>query len=164
VKRKESWLALEKLYTEGKLRSIGVSNYTVRHLKELLSFCKIKPQINQVEFHPLLFQEELLNFCKENDIVITAYASLGEGHLVSGKSEEVRKITEMAERYKATPAQLLLRWANQLGMAVIPKSARLERIVENFNIFYFLIQKEDMEKLCSMSTSTRYCWDPTNVK
>ncbi|EGC37097.1 hypothetical protein DICPUDRAFT_30850 [Dictyostelium purpureum] len=158
--RKETWKAFEKLYEEKKCRSIGVSNYTIKHLEELLSHCNIKPTVNQVEFHPFLYQKELYEFCKKNDIVLEAYASL-----TRGKKFDDEVIGEAAKSLGKTRAQLLLRWAIQKNIVVIPKSSNPERIIENANIFDFEISDATMEKLDCVgdNNQTRICWDPTIV-
>ncbi|KAK5580867.1 hypothetical protein RB653_000891 [Dictyostelium firmibasis] len=156
--RSKTWKALEKLYNDGKVRSIGVSNYTESHLHELLSQCTIKPVMNQVEFHPYLFQESLLNYCKSNDIVLEAYGSLAGGNEIL--TEPV--VLEISNQINKTPAQLLLKWAIQNGLIVIPKSIKSERVIEN-SLLDFEISQENIKKLNLLNKNKRFYWDPNNV-
>ncbi|XP_051901264.1 glyoxal reductase [Pristis pectinata] len=156
--RQESWETMERLYGSGSFRAIGVSNYTVGHLQELLARCHVKPAVLQVEYHPHLVQEELLAFCLANGIHLQAYSSLGTGYLITEP-----KVEALATKYSKTPAQVLLRWALQQGIGVIPKSSNPERIAQNFQLFDFSLGKEDMEVLNGMHSDTRYCWDPRHV-
>jgi diketogulonate reductase-like aldo/keto reductase len=154
--RRESWKAMEKLRKEGKCRSIGVSNYTIRHLKELLEESDVVPSVNQVEFNPFLYQKELVDFCNKNGIQIEAYSPLTKGHRLREPT-----IVEIAQKYSRTPAQVMIRWSIQHGFVVIPKSVRRERIIENSQVFDFEISREDMAKLDSLDESFRMDWDPT---
>ncbi|CAM9884654.1 unnamed protein product [Lampetra fluviatilis] len=156
--RRESWRLLEKLHGEGKLRAIGVSNYTVRHLEELLATCSIKPSVLQVEYHPHLVQKELLEYCQAHGIHMQAYSSLGMGHLLG----EVT-VQEVASRLGRTPAQVLLRWALERGVGVIPKSTGVERVASNAAVFDFKLAQEDMEKLDGMDKQLHYCWNPNTI-
>lgn len=165
--RQGSWEALEKLYSEGKVRSIGVCNYTKKHLTHLLSHCKVVPQVHQFELHPLLYQDEqkeIIELTKKHNIRVEAYSSLGEGHLVNGKIK-IPVIKEIADKHKVTEAQVLLRWGYQHDAIVIPKSVTPERIKINSEIFHFELSKEDMDSLNALSKTRkkRFCWDPTNV-
>jgi diketogulonate reductase-like aldo/keto reductase len=171
--RRQSWPRLEALRAKGKAYSIGVSNFTIRHLKELLASAETVPAVNQVEFHPYLYQKDLLDFCAANGIVLEAYSPLTKGErLRDPKLAEVAKRYSSAEREPGgssrrpeakSPAQILIRWALQHGVAVIPKSANRERIFENANVFDFEISAEDMRLLDSFNEELRTCWDPTNA-
>eukprot|EP00762_Andalucia_godoyi_P007899 ANDGO_01260.mRNA.2 Glyoxal reductase len=112
--RMGSWKALEDLKAAGKVRSIGVSNYTVRHLKQMEEYAREMPSVNQVEFHPRLYQRDLLEYCASQGIVVTAYSSLGTGNLVN---EPV--VVDVASKHQKTPAQVLLRWAVQHGLGML---------------------------------------------
>uniref|UniRef100_A0A023GHU9 Putative aldo/keto reductase family n=1 Tax=Amblyomma triste TaxID=251400 RepID=A0A023GHU9_AMBTT len=160
--RKESWLELENLYNQGKVGTIGVSNYTVRHLQELLTYCSVPPAVNQVEFHPHLVQTDLLQFCKEHHIVLQAYSSLGAADGVKAVLQEPT-IVEIAGRHQKTPAQVVLRWALQLGIAIIPKSSNAQRIEENAQIFDFSLTEDDIAAISSLNKNKHYCWDPTHI-
>jgi diketogulonate reductase-like aldo/keto reductase len=168
--RRKSWRALEALRTKGKARSIGVSNFTIRHLTELLAETKTVPAVNQVELHPYLYQRDLVDFCAANGIVIEAYSPLTKGERLNDP-----KLIAIAKKYSATPprtdasgsetkstAQILIRWALQHGWAVIPKSANRRRIYENADVFDFEISAEDMSRLDRFNENLRTCWDPTN--
>ncbi|XP_070807442.1 glyoxal reductase-like [Pituophis catenifer annectens] len=157
-RRLRSWRALERLHEAGKLRAIGVSNYTVRHLQELLAGCKVPPAVLQVECHPELAQTELLEFCTRNGIHLQAYSSLGTGPLV-----EHAVVRAVAQRQGRTPAQVLLRWALHRGVSVIPKSASPRRVAENGQLWSWDLSQADMEELRRLDCGKRYCWDPTGV-
>jgi diketogulonate reductase-like aldo/keto reductase len=154
--RQESWRALETLYEEGKCRAIGVSNYTMRHITELLGTCKIKPAVNQVEFHPYLYQKELLDFCRSQNIALEAYSPLTKGRRLDDP-----KLNALAKNYSKSPAQILIRWALQHELIVIPKSSKPRRIDENASVFDFEISPNDMEVLNSFHENLRVAWDPT---
>ncbi|MEM4347606.1 MAG: aldo/keto reductase [Candidatus Altiarchaeota archaeon] len=156
--REETWRAIEKVYMDGKCRAIGVSNYTIKHLSELLEIAEIIPAINQVEFSPFLYQKELLEFCNSNKIQVEAYSPL-----TRGKKLNDPKLLEIAEKYGKTPAQILIRWALQHSLVVIPKSSKKEHIYENSQVFDFEISKGDMEKLDSFNENFRVCWNPENI-
>jgi diketogulonate reductase-like aldo/keto reductase len=156
--RRRSWRVLEALRAKGKARSVGVSNFTVRHLTELLAESETVPAVNQVELHPYLYQRELLDFCAAKGIAVEAYSPL-----THGKRLKDRKLVAVASRYSKSPAQILIRWALQHGMVVIPKSADRRRIFENADVFDFEIAPEDMQLLDSFNEDLRTCWDPTSA-
>jgi diketogulonate reductase-like aldo/keto reductase len=157
ARRAQTWKALEELYSQGKCKSIGVSNYTITHMEQLLRDCKVKPVANQVEFHPRLYQKELLSYCQKNEVVLQAYSPLGKGALLSDS-----KIKEIAKSYNKSAAQLLVRWAVQKNCVVLPKSGSEERMKENSEID-FEISAKDMEQLDGMNANEHVTWDPTNV-
>jgi len=156
--RGESWRALTKLYEDKKCRAIGVSNYTVRHLKELLASSPVVPAVNQVEMSPFLYQKELIDFCREKGIQIETYSPLTKGQRLGHPA-----ITRAASKYRRTPAQILIRWALQHDFIVIPKSSKRERIQENAQVFDFEIDAADMKSLDALDESLRTSWDPTNA-
>jgi diketogulonate reductase-like aldo/keto reductase len=156
--RADSWRALETLYRDGKCRAIGVSNYTIQHLKELLNECEIIPSINQVEFSPFLYQEELLNFCRKHEIQLEAYSPLTRGEKFNNSF-----LLEVCWRYNKSPAQILIRWALEHEIVVIPKSSNQDRIKENANVFDFSIIPSDMEILNQLDENFRVSWDPSMV-
>jgi diketogulonate reductase-like aldo/keto reductase len=181
--RRQSWRVLEALRAEGKARSIGVSNFTIRHLTELLAETKTVPAVNQVEFHPYLYQRDLFEFCAGEGIVIEAYSPLTKGaRLKDPKLLAVaRKYSNAAQQSVVTgsrlplldrparrsetksTAQILIRWALQHGLVVIPKSANRGRIFEDADIFDFEISADDMQILDRFHENFRTCWDPTNA-
>lgn len=156
--RKETWKALEKVYDEGIVASIGVSNYTIKHLQELFNYANVIPVVNQVEFSPFLYQKELQKFCEENNIYIEAYSPL-----VRGRRLDDARIVQIAKKYSKTPAQVLIRWALQIGTIALPKSSKKERIVENANVFDFELDEEDMKLLESCNEGFRIAWNPERV-
>ncbi len=156
--RKESWKAMETLLQKGKCRAIGVSNFTIPHLEDLLETHEVIPAVNQVEFHPFLYQKELLEYCQRKGIQVEAYSPLARGERFKHP-----RITALATKYSKTPAQLMLRWGLQHGLVVIPKSTREERIRENSQVFDFEISAEDMRSLDSLNEDLRLNWDPTGV-
>jgi len=155
--RGETWKALVELRRRGSCRAIGVSNYTVRHLEELLASSEVAPAVNQVEFNPFLYQEELLRFCNSKGIQLEAYSPLTRGHKLDHPT-----ILDVAKRYSKSPAQVLIRWGLQHGLVVIPKSTRPERIQENSEVFDFEISSADMSRLDSLSENLHTAWDPAS--
>ncbi|GGE08135.1 glyoxal reductase [Marinithermofilum abyssi] len=156
-KYKETWKALETLYKEGRARAIGVSNFHIHHLQDLMADAEVKPAVNQVEFHPLLTQKELLSFCKENGIQLEAWSPLAQGQILS--NETVRAI---ADKYRKTPAQVVLRWDLQHEVVTIPKSVKEERIRANADVFDFQLAPEDMEQIDALNQDKRIGPDPDN--
>ncbi|MCM3270663.1 aldo/keto reductase [Paenibacillus elgii] len=156
-KYKETWKALEKLYKDGLVRAIGVSNFKVHHLEDLLQDSEIVPAVNQVEFHPLLIQQELRTFCKEHKIQLEAWSPLMQGHL------DLPLLSELAGKYGKTPAQIILRWDLQHGVVTIPKSIRESRIRENIDVFDFTLSDEDMGRLDGLNQDHRFGPDPDHI-
>lgn len=155
---KETWKALEKLYDDGKVRAIGVSNFNINHLETILSDCKIKPVINQVEYHPHLTQVELHEFCKRENIQLEAWSPLKRGALL-----EEPTISEIAKKYQKSVAQVILRWDLQNGVVTIPKSVTKHRIMENANLFDFTLTDEDMDRMNSLNINDRSGTDPASL-
>ncbi|XP_051919491.1 uncharacterized oxidoreductase Mvan_2161 [Hippocampus zosterae] len=156
--RAQSWAALEELHARGKLKAIGVSNYTPSHMRELMGSCKVRPAVLQVEFHPLECQLELRRVCQEFGVCFQAYSSLGRGELLTEP-----QVLQVAESCQRTPAQVLLRWAVQQDVPVLPKSSNPQRIRENCRIFDFTLSDGDMGKLSALDRGQRFCWDPSQV-
>ena len=154
----ETYKALEKLYHDGKVKAIGVCNFHIEHLQQLLDECEVVPVLNQVECHPYLQQAELKAFCKENDIYVEAWSPLMNGKDVL--NDEV--IKEIAEAHGKTPAQVILRWHLQYDNIVIPKSVTPSRIEENLNVFDFRLSDEDMKKIEGINRNYRKGPDPTD--
>ncbi|KAI9248289.1 putative reductase [Phascolomyces articulosus] len=157
--RLESWKALEHLKKSGKIKSIGVSNYGVHHLKELLEVCEIKPVVNQVEITPYLARPEIEKFCKEHDIIFEAYSPL-----TMGERLKEPRLVEIANKYNKSTAHILIRWSVQHGYVPLPKSVHKERIDSNTEIFDFEISDEDMKTLDSFDEYFVTEWDPTRYK
>ncbi|MED0935513.1 aldo/keto reductase [Bacillus mobilis] len=156
-KYKESWRALETLYKEERVRAIGVSNFQIHHLQDVLAGAEMKPMINQVEYHPRLTQKELQAFCKEQGIQMEAWSPLMQGQLLDNET-----LQEIAHKYGKTTAQIILRWDLQNEVVTIPKSTKEHRIVANADIFNFELTKEDMEKIDALNENHRVGPDPDN--
>ncbi|MEH7110039.1 aldo/keto reductase, partial [Bacillus sp. JJ1764] len=152
---KETWKALEKLYKDGKVRAIGVSNFNVHHLEELLKDAEIKPMVNQVEFHPHLTQKDLLAFCQKEGIQLEAWSPLKQGQLLDDPT-----INQIAEKYGKTAAQVILRWDVQNKVVTIPKSIKEERIIQNADIFDFELSADDMARIDGLNKDERVGPDP----
>ncbi|KAF9922997.1 hypothetical protein FBU30_006878 [Linnemannia zychae] len=156
--RLASWKAMEKLLAEGKVKSIGVSNFGVHHLKELLDApdVKIPPAVNQIEVHPWLTRNDIISFCQSNNIVVESYSPLVQGHKLKDGT-----LGQIASKHSKTPAQILIRWNLQRGNVVIPKSVKEHRIIENANVFDFELSEDEMDKLTSLNANFVCEWDPT---
>ena len=151
AKNSDTWRALEKLYADGKVRAIGVSNFQIAHLEELLAGVKVKPMVNQIELHPMLSQVELRNYCKEHGIQIEAWAPLAQGRLLDNEV-----IAEIAARHNKTLAQVILRWDLQNGIVTIPKSVKEERIIANADIFDFELSAEEVSRIDALNSNQRF--------
>lgn len=155
---KETWKALEKLYKEGYIRAIGVSNFTINHLKELIENAEIIPAVNQIEFHPRLVQKDLMEYCKEYHIQLEAWSPLMRGLVF-----EIPFLQELSQKYERTISQIVLRWDLQMGVATIPKSTTYTRIKENADIFSFEISKEDISEIEKLNDGFRIGMNPNEV-
>ncbi len=155
---RETWKALERLYRERRVRAIGVSNFKIHHLEEILKDCEVKPMINQVEFHPQLTQPELREFCKKHGILLEAWAPL-----MQGKIFDIPLMVELGRKYNRPISQIVLRWDLQMGVVTIPKSVHPDRIRENAGIFDFEIAPEDMERIEELDTGIRIGPDPDHI-
>lgn len=154
--RHETWRAMERIRADGKARAIGVSNYTERHLEELLGRAKEPPSVNQVELHPFLQQRELLAYCTAHGIVVEAYAPL-----VKARRMDHPVLLRLARKHGATPAQVLVRWGLQQGLVVLPKSVKAARIEENAGVYAFELDGADLDALAALDEGYRTSWDPT---
>jgi 2,5-diketo-D-gluconate reductase A len=152
----ETWRAFEKLLAEGRVRSIGVSNFEIAHLERLLAETDVTPAVNQIELHPQFPQEELRAFHDEHGILTESWGPLGQG---KGLLEDP-SIVEVAQRKARTPAQVVLRWHLQLGCVVIPKSVNPDRIRENIDLFDFELDDADMAEISKVRTGERLGADP----
>ena len=156
-KYKDTWRALETLYKEKRVRAIGVSNFQIHHLQDVLADAEMKPMINQVEYHPRLTQKELQAFCKEQGIQMEAWSPLMQGQLLDNET-----LQEIAHKYGKTTAQIILRWDLQNEVVTIPKSTKEHRIIANADVFNFELTKEDMEKIDALNQNHRVGPDPDN--
>ncbi|MBE6183073.1 aldo/keto reductase [Heyndrickxia ginsengihumi] len=156
-KYKDTWRAFEKLYKDGKVRAIGVSNFHQHHLEDLLVDAEITPMVNQIELHPLLSQEPLREYCQSKNIKVEAWSPLGNGKLLDNPV-----LKEIGEKYNKTVAQVILRWDVQNDIITIPKSTKEHRIIENANIFDFELSPEDIQTINSLNKNERTGADPDN--
>ncbi|MFJ8267959.1 aldo/keto reductase [Peribacillus asahii] len=156
-KYKEAWRALETLYKEGKVKAIGVSNFQIHHLEDLMKDAEIKPMINQVEYHPRLTQKEVQAFCQEHGIQLEAWSPLMQGQLLDNPI-----LQEIAQTHNKTIAQVIIRWDLQNGVVTIPKSTKEHRIVENSAVFDFELTKEEMQRIDELNQNHRVGPDPDN--
>jgi methylglyoxal/glyoxal reductase len=151
----ETWKAMEELYEKGKIRAIGVCNFLVPHLRRLMENSRIKPMVNQFEFHPELVQPELLQFCKDNQIQPEAWRPI-----MKGRVNEIEFLQELSVKYQKTPVQIVLRWDIQKGVVTIPKSVTPERIIGNADIFDFELSADDVARIDKLDKNVRLGEDP----
>lgn len=156
--RIETWKAMEDLLEQGRCRAIGVSNYMIHHLEEVLEHGRVVPAVNQVELHPFLYPRKLAEFCSINGIQMESYSPLTKARRLFHPV-----IVRVAERHGRTPAQVVLRWHLQHDFIPIPRSVRREHIEENIAIFDFSLSDRDMEELDSLDQGLHLDWDPTDV-
>ncbi len=156
--RQDTWRAMERILADGKARAIGVSNYTIRHLDELLARAKTPPSVDQVEFNPFLHQRALLDHCRKSGVQLEAYGPLARAHRMDHPA-----LVAVAQKHRRTPAQAMLRWGLQHDLVVIPKSVRPERIRENADVYGFALDAQDMAALDGLDEGYRTSWDPTDV-
>ena len=154
---REVWTAMEDLYFQGKLRSIGVSNFKEHHIEELKRFARIMPMVNQVELHPEFRQFELQEYCKKEGILVEAWSPL-----MRGEALNIPLIKELAEKHNATPSQIILAWDIKEGIAVIPKSTKIARMAENFNAFSVNLSDDEVESLNKLHNGVRRYRNPDN--
>jgi len=159
----ETWAAMEDLIKAGIVRHIGVANFGVSLLRDLLNVATIPPAILQVELHPYLTQDKLLRFCRDSNIAVTAFSPLGapsyESLGMAAPDENAMAepvVIESAQRHRKSPAQVLLRWGVQRGTSVIPKTSKLERLVENLDIFDFELSAAEMESIAALNRNRRF--------
>jgi len=154
---KDTWRALEKLYKEKRIRAIGVSNFMQHHLEDLLEIAEIVPMVNQMEFHPYLVQQGLIDFCNSKGIQYEAWSPFMQGKLF-----ELDFCNGLAKKYNKSAAQIILRWNLQKGVVTIPKSVHEKRIKSNAAVFDFELSKEDMVFLDGLDRGERSGPDPDN--
>jgi len=154
-KRNETWRALKELVKNKSCKAIGVSNYNIKHLNELLSLSEIVPAVNQVEFNPFLYQKELYDFCRQYSIQIVAYTPI-----VRNRKSNNILLQELSKKYNKTPAQLMIRWCLQHKLPVIPRSSNRQRIIENADVFDFEISDEDMQRMNGLNEGYRTSANP----
>ncbi|MFF2910442.1 aldo/keto reductase [Paenibacillus sp. NPDC057934] len=157
-KYKDTWRALERLYEEGRVRAIGVSNFQIHHLQELMKESSIVPAVNQVELHPRFIQKELHDFCKLHQIQIEAWAPLMKGRL-----QDNELLAEIASRHGKTVPQVILRWGLQNEIIIIPKSVTTSRIKENSEIFDFELSQEELNAITGLDADERIGTNPDKL-
>ncbi len=157
-KRLDTWKAMIKIYEMGKARSIGISNYTEKHIDELLKDSPIVPVINQVEMTPYLYQKKLAEHCLNNRIQIESYSPFAQGKKINEP-----KLVALAQKYDRTPGQMLVKWSLEHNFIVLPKSVTPSRIKENADVFDFNITKEDLDYMDTWNEDFRVAWNPYNL-
>lgn len=160
---RETWEAMQDLVAAGLVKNIGVCNFNISLLRDLMSYAEILPAVLQIESHPLLTQEKLLRYCRESGIAVTAFSPLGSQSYVSiGMAEESDSlltnevVTEIAARQGKSPAQILMKWGVQRGTAIVPKTSRVERLKENLSLFDFELSSEEMLVISALNRNRRY--------
>ena len=156
-KYKETWKALEYLYAQKKIKAIGVSNFLQHHLEDLVKDCEVVPMVNQMEFHPYLVQQELIDYCNVNGIQYESWSPF-----MQGKVFELDICDDLAKKYNKSVAQIILRWNLQKGVVAIPKSVHENRIASNADIFDFELTDEDIAFLDGLEIGERTGPDPDN--
>lgn len=156
--RHDTWRALERLYTEGRVRAIGVSNHHQKHLDELLGQAMILPAVNQIELSPYCYRPDVLDYCRSKSIQVEGYAPL-----VRGKKHDDPRLIAVAERHQKSTFQVLIRWSIQQGVVTIPKSVHRERIEANFDVFDFELTTDEMATLNTCYDNTRIADDPDTI-
>jgi len=156
-KYKEAWRALETIYKNGKVKAIGVSNFQIHHLEDVMKDAEIVPMINQVELHPKLTQTELRAFCQRNDIQVEAWSPLMQGLLL-----EHELLKNIGAKYNKSVAQIIIRWDLQNGIITIPKSIKEHRIIQNADVFDFALTDSEMEQIAGLNENLRVGPDPDN--
>ena len=151
----ETWKALEDLYKQGKAKAIGVSNFLKEHLENLMENANIMPMVNQIEYHPGLVRKETIDFCKQNNIIVEAWAPLGKGTMLQNESLKI-----IANKYNKSTAQICLKWCIQNEIIPLVKSSNIERMKQNLDIFDFELSKEDMHFIDNMEFFAGSTMDP----
>ena len=164
VKKKEDrinvWKAMEESVNEGKVKCIGVSNFLEDHLNHILSNCKIKPVVNQIECNPLYYDKQTIDFCKSQNILIEAYCPLAE---FDSKLIKNKIIVSLSNKYNKTVPQIILKWIMQKGIIPLPKSVHKEYIIQNINLDDFEINNDDMKLIDGLECGYKIDWDPHRV-
>lgn len=157
-KNRETWRAFEKLYQDGRIKAIGVSNFRPRHLENLFEHCEIKPMVDQIEIHPGMPQDDMIAYCRAHDMVVEGWSPMATGRIFS-----VPEVQELAEKYARTVAQIVLRWHVQRGVIPLPKSITPSRIAENSRLFDFELEPEDMDRISALTDCGWSGLDPDNL-
>jgi diketogulonate reductase-like aldo/keto reductase len=153
----DSWKAMEEIYESGRAKAIGVSNFHQHHIEELMKTAKINPMVDQIELHPTLTQVELRDFLAKEGIAVEAWSPLGQGKILQNPT-----LVEIAEKHDKSAAQVIIRWHLQSDSIVIPKSVHEERIKENFDVFNFELNDDEMKRIDALNINERLGADPDN--
>ncbi|WP_375445687.1 aldo/keto reductase [uncultured Fibrella sp.] len=156
--RLDTWRALEKLYADGRVRAIGVSNYYPAHLDELLEIATVTPAVNQIECSPYCYRPDVMAYCSAKGIQVEGYAPL-----VRGIKQHDPRLVAIAEKYGKSTYQVLVRWSLQHGVVTIPKSVKKERIAHNFDVLDFELSPDDFELMNTFYDNTRIATDPADI-
>ena len=157
--RLDTWRALEKLYADGRVRAIGVSNYYPPHLDELFCIATVTPAINQIEFSPYCYRPDVMAYCRTKGIQVEGYAPL-----VRGIKQRDPQLVAIAEKYGKSTYQVLVRWSLQHGVVTIPKSVKKERIAHNFDVLDFELSTDDFDLMNTFYDNTRIATDPSDIE
>ena len=157
-KSKDTWRALEEIYKSGKVKAIGVSNFLQFQLEDLLETANVVPAVNQMEFHPYLVQQDLIDYCKSKGIQYQSWSPL-----MVGKVLEIELLKELGQKYGKTPVQIVIRWNLQKDVVVIPKSVHRDRIFSNADVFDFELSDEDLAHIDALDRNGRIGPDPANL-
>jgi diketogulonate reductase-like aldo/keto reductase len=158
----DAWLALEKIQASGKAKAVGVSNFQPHHIEDIKKGWRIVPALNQIELHPFLTQKPLLAFCHKHGIAPQAWSPLGGNRPLQERIFASGTLVKIAEKYKKSPAQIILRWNMEIGVVTIPKSVNPTRIKENFDIFDFNLTPEEITAINALNQNERGGPDPDN--
>ena len=156
--RRPAWRQMEAIAKSGRAKAIGVSNYMIPHLEELLRECAIRPAVNQIELHVYLQQPELVAYCQDNGIVVEAYSPLAHHSMLDNPV-----LAAIGKKHGKTPAQVMIRWCIDRGTVPLPKSVHDDRIKENSDVLDFSLDESDMKLIAGLEQDYRTCWDPTHV-
>lgn len=148
----ETWKALEELYAEGKVKAIGVSNFLPHHIEELMETAKVKPMVNQIEFHPGWAQLEISRYCQQNDIVVEAWSPLCRNEALENET-----LKSIGKKYKKGTAQVCIRWIMQHGILPLPKTVNAGRMAENADVFDFELTAEEMQLIDGLKNLGGLC-------
>jgi len=157
-KRKDTWKALEKLYNEKRVKAIGVANYLLPFLKEMEDYATVVPTLNQIEFSPFLFLKDVYDYCQQHHIQLQSYSPLTRGQKFKDQT-----LVAVAHKHNKTPAQILIRWNLEHGISTIPKSSSQKRLQENFDVFDFKLDEEDLKQLDQLNENFRVVNDPMHM-
>ena len=155
----KAWKVMEELYNKGKIKAVGVSNFQIHHLKELEKVSLLKPMVNQIESNPVFNNQDLINYCKNENILVEAWSPLGgTGTTILGLPE----LESLGKKYSKSPAQIVIKWHLQRGLVPLPKSVHRERIFSNIDVYDFTLDSRDIELINSLNKNTRVGPDPDN--